>query len=63
MGIFLIATASRPALEPTRPSVRFVPGALTLEVNWSGRGVDSPTSSAEVKNAWSYTTTHLWCGA
>jgi hypothetical protein len=35
-------------------------GVLSLGVKWPGREVDhSPPSSAEVKNAWSYTSTLL----
>jgi len=42
----------------------WVPGALSLRVKWPGREADhSPSSSAEVKNAWSYTSTPQWRGA
>jgi hypothetical protein len=35
---------------------QWIPGALSLGVKWPGREADhSPPSSAEVKNAWSYT--------
>jgi hypothetical protein len=55
---FLFAAASRPALGPTQPPIRRVPGALTPAVKRPGREVEhSPPSSAEVKNAWSYTST------
>jgi hypothetical protein len=55
MGIFLFTTASRPALDPTQPPIQLVPGALSLGVKRPGREADlSPTSTAEVKNAWSY---------
>jgi hypothetical protein len=58
LGIFLFTTASRTALGPTQPPIKWVPGALSLGVNRSGREADhSPPSSAEVKNAWSYTST------
>jgi hypothetical protein len=57
-GIFLYSTASRPALGPTQPSIKRVPEAFSLRVKWPGREADrSPPSSAEVKNAWSYTST------
>jgi hypothetical protein len=42
-------------------------GSLSLEIKWPGRESDhSPPSSAEVKNAWSYTSTSqhaikAWC--
>jgi len=49
------------------PPIQWVPGALSLGVKRSGREADhSPPSSAEVKNAWSYTSTPhyaslAWC--
>jgi hypothetical protein len=56
--IFLFTTASRPALGPTQPPIQWVLGALPLEVKRSGCEADhSPPSSAEVKNAWSCTST------
>jgi hypothetical protein len=64
---FLFTTASRPALGPTQPPIQWVPGALSLEVKRPGREADhSPPTSAEVKNAWSYTSTPkyafmAWC--
>jgi hypothetical protein len=58
LGIFLFTTASRPALGPTQPPIQWVPEALSLGVKRSGREADhSPSSGAEVKNAWSYTST------
>jgi hypothetical protein len=58
LGIFLFTTASRTALGPTQPPIQWVPGALSLGVKRPGREADhSPPSSAEVKNAWSYTST------
>jgi hypothetical protein len=58
LGIFLFDTVSRPALRPTQPPIQWVTGALFLEVKRSGREADqSPQSSAEVKIAWSYTST------
>jgi hypothetical protein len=62
LGIFLFATASRTALVPTQPPMQWVPG-----VKRPGReGNYSSPSSAEVKNAWSYTSTPpytfmVWC--
>jgi hypothetical protein len=59
LGIFLFTTASRTALRPTQPPIQRVPGALSLGVKRPGRETDhSPPSSAEVRNAWSYTSTH-----
>jgi hypothetical protein len=56
LGIFLFTTTSLTALGPTQPPVQGVPGALSLGVKWPGREADhSLLSSAEVKNAWSYT--------
>jgi hypothetical protein len=58
LGIFLFTTASRPTLGSTQPSIQSVPGAVSLAVKRPGREADhSPPSSAEVKNAWSYTST------
>jgi hypothetical protein len=67
LGIFLFTTASRTALGPTQPPIEWVPGALSLEVKRPGREADhSPQSSAEVTNAWSFTSTPryvfvAWC--
>jgi hypothetical protein len=53
LEIFLIFTASRPALRPTQPPIQWVPVALSPAVKLRGREADhSPPSSAEVKNAW-----------
>jgi hypothetical protein len=58
LGIFLFTTASIPALGPTQPPIQWVRGALFRGVKWPGREADySAPSSAEVKNAWSYTST------
>jgi hypothetical protein len=58
-GIFLLTTKFGPALGPTQS---WVPGALSLWVKGPGRGADhSPPSSAEVENAWSYTSTPPIC--
>jgi hypothetical protein len=57
LGI-LLTTASRSALGPTQPPIRWVPGALSLGVKRPRReAYHSPPSSAEVTNAWSYTST------
>jgi hypothetical protein len=54
--LFLFTTASRPALGPTQPPIQWVPVILSTRVKGPGREADhSPPSSAEVKNAWSYT--------
>jgi hypothetical protein len=56
LGIFFSTAASRTALGPTQPPIQWAPGALSLGVKRPGREADhSPPSSAEVKNAWSYT--------
>jgi hypothetical protein len=58
LGIFLYTTLSRPALGPTQPSIKSVPGALSLGLKRPGREGDHPSPfSAEVKYAWSYTST------
>jgi hypothetical protein len=55
------------ALGPTQPPLQGVPGALSLSVKRPGREADhSSPSNAEVKNAWSYTSTPTyvfmeWC--
>jgi hypothetical protein len=50
LGIFVITTASRPALGPTQPPIQWVSGALSLGVKRPRREVYHPhTSSAEVK--------------
>jgi hypothetical protein len=55
---FLLDTASRPALEPTQPPIQWVPGALSQGLRRPGHEADhSPPLNAEVKNAWSYTST------
>jgi hypothetical protein len=57
----------RPALGPTQSPKERVPGAFSLGIKRPGREADhSPPSSAEVKNAWSYTPTlqyafMAWC--
>jgi hypothetical protein len=67
MDTFLLATTSRPALWPTQPPIQWVPRTLSPEVKRPGReAYHSPPSSAEVKNARSYTSTPsyvfmAWC--
>jgi hypothetical protein len=49
---------SRLALEPTQRPIEWIPGALSPEAKRPEYGVDhSPPSNAEVKKAWSYTST------
>jgi hypothetical protein len=61
LGIFLYTTVSIPTL------VQWVPEVLSSVVKWSGREADHlRPSSAEVKNAWSCTSTPqyaftVWC--
>jgi hypothetical protein len=58
LGILLFTTMSRIALGLTQPPIQWLPVALSLGIKWPGRAADhSPPSSAEVKNAWSYTST------
>jgi hypothetical protein len=58
LGNLLFTTASRPTLGPTQPPIQWVLGALSSGVQRPGREADhSLPSSAEVKNAWSYTST------
>jgi hypothetical protein len=55
---FLFSTSSRPVLEPTRPPIQWVPGALSPGVKRAGREADhSPPASAEVKRMWIYKST------
>jgi hypothetical protein len=59
MGFFLFATTSRLSLGPIQPPNQWVLGCLTLGVNQLALEADhSSTSSAEVKNARSYTSAH-----
>jgi hypothetical protein len=62
LGIFLFTTSSRTDMGPTQPPNQWVPAVLSLGIKWPGREADhSPPSSAEVKNAWSYTSTLPVC--
>jgi hypothetical protein len=67
LGIFLLTTAFRPAPGPPQPPIESVAGVLSLGVKRPKCEADhSPSSSAEVKNAWSYTSTPscvsmAWC--
>jgi len=50
LGIVLITIASRSVLGHTQPPIQWVPGSLSLGVNWPGREADHLyKSSAEVK--------------
>jgi hypothetical protein len=65
--VSFLTTASRTALGPTQPLIQRARGTLSLGIKRPGREADhSPPSSAEVKNAWSYTSTPeyavmAWC--
>jgi hypothetical protein len=67
LGIFLFTTVSGTVLKPTQSPFQWLPGALSLRVKRPGREADhSSPSSAEVKNAGSYTSTPqyvfmAWC--
>jgi hypothetical protein len=59
LGIFFSITVSRPALGNIQPPIQCVPGALSLRIKRPEREADySPQSSVEIKNAWSYTSSH-----
>jgi hypothetical protein len=64
---FVFSTASRPVLGSTQPPIRWVPRGLSPGVKGPEMEADhSPKSSAEVENAWSYTSTPqyafmVWC--
>jgi hypothetical protein len=67
LGIFLLTTASRPALGLTQPPIQRVPGVLALEVKRPAREADhSPPSSDEVKECvelyLNYPDTSYWYG-
>jgi hypothetical protein len=57
-GNFSLHTASRPALGLNQPPIQWVSGDLSLGVKRPSREADySPPFSAEIKNAWSSTST------
>jgi hypothetical protein len=57
-GNFSLHHRVQPALGPTQSLIQWEPGVLYLGVKWPGRETDhSHPSSAEVKNAWRYTST------
>jgi hypothetical protein len=58
MGYFLFTTTSISVSGPTQPPTERLSGAASLRVKRPGREADHSTpSSAEVKNACSYTST------
>jgi hypothetical protein len=67
LGTFLFTTVSRTVLGPTHRPIQWVPGSLSLAMKRPVCEANhSPSSSAEVKNAWSYTATPqyvfmAWC--
>jgi hypothetical protein len=67
LGIFLFTTASGTPLGPTQPPTQWVLKAVSLGIKRPAREVDHlPPSSAEVTNAWNYTSTPqyafmAWC--
>jgi hypothetical protein len=59
--IFLFSKTFRPALGPTQPPIKWIPGFFA-GVKHLGYEVDrSPPFSAEVKNEWSYISTPHIC--
>jgi hypothetical protein len=57
LGIFLLTTASGPALGHTQPPIQWVPAALSLGIKRPGSEADHSPSITEVNNAWSCTST------
>jgi hypothetical protein len=58
LGISFFTTASRPAVGFTDPPMQWVTGAISLAVKQPEVKMTTHLqSSAEVKNAWSYTST------
>jgi hypothetical protein len=59
--IFVFSIASRPALGPTQPPIRWLPGSLSSEVKWQMREADhSPPFSAKVKNGGAIPPLPIW---
>jgi hypothetical protein len=57
-GILVFATVSRLALGPTQPPIQKVLGNPSTRVKQMGREADDSTPfTADVNNAWSYTST------
>jgi hypothetical protein len=57
-GFFFFDTASRPDPVLIQPPIQCAPGVLSLGIKHrEGEAEQLPLSSAEVKNAWSYTAT------
>jgi hypothetical protein len=68
MGLFLLVTSSMPDPGPIKLAIILVQGTLTAGLKRSGCETDhSPPPSAEIKNAWCYTSTlpntFSWRGA
>jgi hypothetical protein len=59
MYVLVVLYSIRGAVGPIQPSIQWVQGAFSLGVKRPGREADHspPLSSAEVKSAWSYTST------
>jgi hypothetical protein len=58
---FHFSISSRPALRSTQPPIKWVPGALSPGVKRQGREADHlPSTSAEVKKMWIYTSTPIY---
>jgi hypothetical protein len=54
-GIFLLANTSRSAMGPIKPPIQWVPWVLYTGIITPGcEGDNLPSSSAEVKNAWTW---------
>jgi hypothetical protein len=68
LGIFLFTITSRIALGLTQPPIQWIPGGLSLGVEWPGCEADhSPPSSSKVKECVElylhFPNTLSWCGA